>query len=211
MSCSTITSVRPAEMADQRDGLGGRGPAHAGGGLVEQDHACVAGDRDADLQRPLLGVGQHACTYVAPRGQPDPLENFVDPLVGIGELRDGAQIRVPVSQRPENAAAEVLVDRHPGEDVGDLEAARKAAAVHLERRQALDRFALEPDRTGRGGIASADQVEERRFAGAVGTDDRVPLALVDGERDAANDGRRAEALVQILQLQRAAPLRRRQA
>ena len=43
--------------------------------------------------------------------------------------------------------------------------------------------------------AAADQVEQRRLAGAVRADDRVPLALGTVEVDAADDLRRAETLV----------------
>ena len=38
----------------------GLGVAHAGGWLVEQDHAGAARHGDADLERALLGIGEHA-------------------------------------------------------------------------------------------------------------------------------------------------------
>ena len=63
-------------------------------------------------------------------------------------------------------------------------------------------LAVEPDRAARGREAAADQVEQRRFAGAVGADDREPLAARDVERDAADDLGHAETLLDVAQLQR---------
>ena len=53
-----------------------------------------------------------------------------------------------------------------------------------------------------GAQAAADQVEQRRLAGAVRTDDRMALAAPDVERDAADDRRRAEAHMHVQELQR---------
>src|SRR6185503_12342580 len=49
--------------------------------------------------------------------------------------------------------------------------------------------------------ARADQIEQRRLAGAVRSDDRVALALRDREIDAVDDRRTAEALLHTLQLE----------
>ena len=49
---------------------------------------------------------------------------------------------------------------------------------------------------------AADQIEQRRLAGAVRADDGEALASTDVERDAADDRRRAEALLDAAQLQR---------
>src|SRR5690606_38577332 len=53
------------DAADQLDGPVALRAAHPGGRLVEQDHLCAAGDRDADLERALLGIRERAG---APRG-----------------------------------------------------------------------------------------------------------------------------------------------
>ena len=53
------------DLADQLDEAGGLAVAHAGGRLVEQDHVGAAGDRDADLERALLGIGQVHRQHVA--------------------------------------------------------------------------------------------------------------------------------------------------
>jgi hypothetical protein len=66
MSCSTVSSVLPSVTSrisfDEALGLA---LAHAGGGLVQQDHVGAAGDGDADLQRALLGIGEVHGQHVA--------------------------------------------------------------------------------------------------------------------------------------------------
>src|SRR5262249_36164397 len=95
--------------------------------------------------------------------------------------------------------ADVLEYRHPREDGRDLKAAGQAAAIDLVGRQAVDAPPVELDGSPRYGEAPADQVEESGLAGAVGTDDGVPLALDDVEADAEDGGGRAEALVHVQQ------------
>ena len=59
MSCSissTVTSLGSAATASRM--LVPLGLGHAGGRLVEQQHARLAGDRERDLQQALLAVGQ---------------------------------------------------------------------------------------------------------------------------------------------------------
>ena len=66
MSCSTMISVLPSVTARiSATALLGLAVAHAGGRLVEQDHVGAAGDGDADLERALLGIGQHAGRHIA--------------------------------------------------------------------------------------------------------------------------------------------------
>ncbi len=176
--------------------------AHAGRRLVEQDHRRVAGDRHADLERPLLGVGEHARRRIAARGHPDLLERALGALAHVGEPAHAAPERVAIAERPQHAAADVLVHRKTREDVRDLEAARQSAPIDPVRRAPGDLLAPQADRARRRRELPAHQVEERRLAGAVRADDGVPLALRDTERDAADDRRRAEALAHVAQLER---------
>jgi hypothetical protein len=57
--------------------------------------------------------------------------------------------RVLVAERPEHAAAQVLEDREPAEDVGDLEASRQAEPGDLVRPQVLDALAVQHDLAAR--------------------------------------------------------------
>jgi uncharacterized protein involved in propanediol utilization len=102
-----------------------------------------------------------------------------------------------------------------GEDVGDLEAARQAQPVDLERLLAVDAVAVQQHLPAAGREAAADEVEQRGLAGAVGADHGDALALVHLQAAAADDLRLAEALAQVLEfeggghsvLRRAAPRR----
>src|SRR6185503_9149627 len=113
------------------------------------------------------------------------------PLVGVPQPVDPPPEVVAVAQGPQHAAADVLVDREPREDVRHLEASREAPARDAEGALARDLLALQPDRAARGTQAPAHEVEEGGLARAVGPDDRVPLAAGHRERDAADDRRGA--------------------
>src|SRR5947209_3503507 len=57
--------------AHERDRVLRLRAAHAGHRLVEEDDASAAGDGDADFERALLGIGEHARLIAAARGKPD--------------------------------------------------------------------------------------------------------------------------------------------
>src|SRR6185369_5246960 len=85
--------------------------------------------------------------------------------------------------------------------VRHLEAARKALAVDLVRAQVGHVLAFQADRARGERETPGNQVVERALAGAVGADDRVPLARRHRERDAVDDAGGAEALADVEQLQ----------
>src|SRR5262249_60782164 len=58
------------------------------------------------------------------------------------------------------------------------------------------------DPSCRGPEEAGDEIEERRLAGAVGTDDGQPLAGRDGEAHAAERGETAEVVGKGLDLER---------
>ena len=51
---------------------------HAGGGFVEQQHARTAGERQRDLQQPLLAVGERPRRLVVDLGQAEARQQFLD-------------------------------------------------------------------------------------------------------------------------------------
>ena len=61
--------------------------AHARGRLVEQDDVGAAGDGDADLERALLGIGEHAGRHVAARGEVDLVQDLLGALAHVGAGR----------------------------------------------------------------------------------------------------------------------------
>ena len=69
------------------------------------------------------------------------------------------------------------------------------------RRQARDVVPLEADAAGCRLVDAADEIEDRRLAGAVRADDREDLALVDAEADAVDRLDAAEMHGQIFDLE----------
>src|SRR6267378_2307037 len=89
---------------------------------------------------------------------------------------------------------DILECREPGIDAGDLERARQAFTRALRRRKRGDVLAREADAAGVGAQVSRELADEGGLAGAVGSDDRVRLALGDMEIDSVARAQRAEAL-----------------
>src|SRR5205814_9995508 len=100
--------------------------AHAGGRLIEQDHAGAAGDRHADLQRALLGVGQQARLQAAPPGEVEVFQQSAGILVQGSLPAECVPERISVAAAPQKAAADVLKDAELMEDRGNLKTARQA-------------------------------------------------------------------------------------
>ena len=97
--------------------------------------------------------------------------------------------------------AAVLEHRERHEHVGLLVAAADAEARDRVRRQPGDVAVEEPHRALRGREIAGEQVDERRLAGAVGTDHRVHLAVAAGDRDAIDRRKAAEAPRQRVRLE----------
>ena len=190
------------DRADQLDRAGGFRSTHPRRRLVEQNHLRVAGNRDADLQCALLGVGKHACETVPPRRHANLLEGALGLLARIAQLLDTAPEAVSIAKRPEDAASDVLVNRQTRKDVRHLEASSEPSPIDSIGRKTGYVFAVQAYRARRRRKASADQVEQRGLACAVRADDRMTLAAAYCKRDAANDRGRTEILPDVAQLQR---------
>ena len=63
---------------DRREDIVALAFGHAGGGLVEQQHARLGGDRDRDLEQALLAVGQRRGQFVHDVEQMEAREIFGD-------------------------------------------------------------------------------------------------------------------------------------
>src|ERR1700704_143450 len=64
----------------------------------------------------------------------------------------------------------------------------------LPARGPRDVAAEQPDRSAVGRKLAGDEIEQRRLAGAIWTDDQPPLAGLHGKRDIAADAQAAERL-----------------
>src|SRR6185436_1150129 len=75
-------------ITDQFHRLAGFAATHSRGGFVQQDHVGSTRYGHADLQRPLLGVGQHASRPVPAHLHADALDDFVRPVTHFPERAD---------------------------------------------------------------------------------------------------------------------------
>jgi len=87
------------------------------------------------------------------------------------------------------------------ERVRNLERAADAGDAARARRRLRDVAAVEPDGAAVRPDEPGDQVEQRRFAGAVRSDDAQRLARCDVEADAVDSLQRAERSGQIVEPQ----------
>ena len=158
--------------ADQRHGVFGFAVAHAGGRFVEQDHAGAAGDRHADLQRALFGVGQQPGRHVASRGQVQILQQPLGRLVQRALPRQQVPERIAVAAAPQQAQRRFsnTVSRGKIEVIWKLRD-RPSRLIRcggrpIDARRRSVRSSPDGDRE-----AAADQVEQRGLARAVRADD----------------------------------------
>ena len=195
MSCSTVSSVLPT--VTSRISSTKRVvslllmPAV---GSSSRTTLGAAGDRDADLERALLGVGEVHRQRVALALEADHRHQLLGAIVGVLQVGEELPERVAVAERPEQrrsagsrtptGAPKMLV-------IWKLRARpRRLISYGL---QAVDALAVEQDLAAGRPEAAADEIEERRLAGAVRADDRDALARRDGEVGAADDLGLAEA------------------
>src|ERR1044072_3721194 len=100
-----------------------------------------------------------------------------------------------------DAHADVFEHRETTEQLVDVEGARQAAPRALRLTHIRDVIAIEKDAAGVGLERAGDQVHQRRLAGAVRANQRVPRAALEREVYIARHRQRAEGAVQPLDLQ----------
>src|SRR4051794_4525081 len=171
----------------------------AAGRLVEQDHLGDEREGARDVEQLLLALREQARLAV---------ELAVEAEDG-GDVADAAPERGVAPQRRQHAQALPLVrddrdgdrfgDRERREDVDELERARHAAPREQHRADAGDVLALEADDACGRLQQPGEDVDERRLAGAVRTDDRDRLAVGDRERNAVE---RDEVAVRLAHVDR---------
>src|SRR5260221_4617908 len=89
---------------------------------------------------------------------------------------------------------------HAGEGAVVLEGAHHAARSDLVRREAEQRFAVEPRLPGVGSVGAGDDVEGGAFARAVGADHAEDLALAHLEVELRHGSQAAEAFAETVDL-----------
>src|SRR5712692_5805761 len=162
--------------------------AEAAHGL-EQDQRRVAHEHPHELDQLLLAVGEIAGVLAGERLQLHEREQLPRPALGGGPVAAGHH-------------QQVLERGQLGEDARHLERAAHALHRDLPRLQSVDALAPEEDAAGVAPLEAGDAVEERRLAGAVGTDEAVDPAGLEAQRDAVDRGDAAEALLDAVDLER---------
>ena len=149
--------------------------------LVEQDERRARHQRAANGEHLLLAAGQRPGELLAPLLQNR--ERIEDPRhVPRNLAAVGAN---------ERAELEMLLHRHLRPDLALLGAVRDAESDNHIGIGAVDRLVPECDRPRTRRKDAGDRAQHRRLAGAVGTDQRNELALVDRERHAIQDACRS--------------------
>src|SRR5258708_3947881 len=129
------------------------------------------------------------------RLQPDQLQR----LIRDGEGLAGPAARVGAAEHGSDSG--VLAHGHGAERPDDLERAADAKSRDPVRRLAGDRAALPADVAPVQPVDPADAVEQRRLAGAIGTDDSDDLALPHPELDTVDRSHATDLLGDVPQLQ----------
>src|SRR5207253_6698082 len=131
------------------------------------------GERARDLHQAQLHGGER-------RGEPRFAAGEAHPRDRLPRTRVGGGVSV---LRRKRADDDVVEQGKARESPHDLEGAPDSCSADCERRLADELAAVELDAAGTGDDEAVERVEERRLAGAVGSDDAEDLALADLERN----------------------------
>src|SRR6266446_206676 len=187
-----------ADAPQQRVELGDPVDAQSDGRLVEEHDLRLADQRARNLDHALLAERQIGCGPVRKLGHADELERAPCDFRGFGLLRPVAPEVEPSAQEIAAGAAvksghQVLEHRHAAKELRGLEGTAQSEAGDLARLTVQQRPAREHDLALLRAVNAADDVEERRLAGAVGADQAADLAAICREVDAVERFHAAEA------------------
>src|ERR1700730_7197423 len=187
MTCSTISTVTPVARTFRTSSTpvcASIGVSPVSTSSSSKSFGSVASARATSSRRFSDGINSLASTDVGAGGEAGKFQHLVGFAARLAH--DGG-----ADQRADD---DVVDDGHGLEAFHDLEGARDAALAALRRRQRGDVFAVEKDRPLGRQPHTRDQVEQRRLAGTVGTDQPDDLAASDRNRDIAVGDQAAETL-----------------
>src|SRR5919202_1371365 len=107
----------------------------------------------------------------------------------------------------QRADQDIVTDVQTGKGLSDLEGARDAQLGAAMGGQTADILPLIQHGAGGWRQRAADQVDQRRLAGAVGADDAQPLALAHRDTEIVDGGQAAEVLAHATEVQQGRLLR----
>ena len=188
MSSNVTSAAKRVEQIDETLPFAAR---QARRRLVEHHQVGVGDDRHPDLELPLLTMGEVAdgrLEAVAEPHRPGCVASPDPPLLVDRRSPQRSVATVPADDRE----VQVVLDREAGEEARPLVGAGDPEARPATRGQQRAVDALDPDPAGGRPDVAGHDVEQRRLAGTVGTEDRQPLALDDIEIDAAQGEKATE-------------------
>ncbi len=205
---------RARQLLDQRVHARGFLRAHAGGRLVEQQHARLAGERERDLELALAAIADLADRSVAACRRGRPARRCRRPRRGcavrrcIGRQNTGAN-----PSRSAQASARLSRTVNSGNRLlrwNERAMPMRARAVTSRPVTSRSSSRTAPEF---GPQIAGEQVEIGGLAGAVRADDRVAQPCLEREAHVLRHGERAERLAERAGLERdhARVLRRRRA
>ena len=187
----SLRHQRAHELAEAR----GLRRIHAGGGFIKDQEPGLGRERARDLETALVTVREAAGESVRP-AEAEPLQELTS-LLAIAAVRCAARPEAShhVRTHPRVPSNEnVLQNGEALEEPHALKGARDAARGQRVRRQARDVAPGEPDRPAVHAQVTADEIHERRLAGAVRTDEPEHLTGCDGEVNVGDGVHAAESL-----------------
>jgi hypothetical protein len=101
----------------------------------------------------------------------------------------------------ENGNADRLEDGQLRKGPGDLERARNSRHAERARRQSGHAFSFQPNFSAVGTQSAGDDAEQRRLAGAIGTDDAERSAFLDRNADVAQRAQAAKPFLDSFDLE----------
>ena len=168
-TCSTHTMVMPASLdgAHELHQLDAFGLGQPAGDLVEQQEPRRAGKRAGQFEPLAAEQVERAGTAIGESDEAGALQDFA---AGVGDLGLALPAAVDRGDQQVLEHGEVL------ERVRNLERAADAGDAARARRRLRDVAAVEPNGAAVRPDEPGDQVEQRRFAGAVRADDAERFA-----------------------------------
>jgi hypothetical protein len=186
------------------------GARHARRRLVQEQDGGPGGERDGQLDQPLLAVGQGAGHLAPPVGESDE----GDDLLGGGDQRrflvphpaEPGQDRPEAGRAAQVHAGQHVVEHGQGrEDARALEGANHTVPGDRRGRQAGQRPTVPRHPPAVRAEIAGDGVESRGLAGAVGADQAGDRAGPDVERDPGQRGDAAEPYGQVTNAEHGGP------
>ena len=176
-----VSPVSRLRSREDRHHAVGLGRPQSGHHFIKQKQLRVGGKRACDLEPLAVRQGQGRRQLVAFSEQVEPAQHLVRMGAGRGEIG-------PMQHRADD---DIVLDRQCRKRSHQLKGASYPTAADLIRPAPIDTLTGEGDRTLVGREHAGDDVEQRRLARTVRTDDREDRALrnpkaciVDGKQTA---------------------------